>query len=353
MTKPAETISNIPQAARKQIKEANRLIAELNAKPGETPNLTAASRPGFERAAPSATAQPSTAPAEPGPESKPVPPAEDPVKALEHKYSVLAGKYNAETARLMGRAEQLAADNAVLLARLQQQPAAPAAPARAEDRFDLSAVSAKEREEYGEELVTLMARIAKANSSAEVERLSRELASMKSAVQQTSQIGAETRMEKVWTQLDAKIPNWRMINNSQQFVDWLQNIDIMSGKPRQAGLTEAFEAGDGPRVVGIFSRFVQEDSSSRPTELEAAPAAHVDRSTLVAPSAGRGGSQEAPNGSSGRIWSEQEINDFYSRVQRGRISAEEKKATEAEIMAAVTAGRVQPTRDERHLANSR
>lgn len=349
MTKPADPIaSNVPSAARKQIKEANRLIAELNAKPGEAvPNLTAASRPGFERAPPSATATPST---EPGPDSRPVV-TEDPVRVLEHKYSVLAGKYNAETARLMGRAEQLAADNAVLLARLQAQPSAPAAP-RAEERFDLSTVTAKEREEFGEELVTMMARIAKANSSAEVDRLSRELASMKSAVQQTSQIGAETRMEKVWQQLDAKIANWRMINNSQQFVDWLQNIDIMSGRPRQEGLTQAFEAGDGSRVVGIFSRYVQEDSSSRPTPETPAPAL-VDQGTLVAPSAGRGGSQEAPNGSSGRIWSEQEINDFYSRVQRGRISPEEKKATEAEIMAAVTAGRVQPLRDERHLANSR
>lgn len=350
MTTPVTPPSNVPAAARKQIKEANRLIAELNAKPGEVPNLTAASRPGFVPAS-AAAPQPAAAapPSEPTAAARPVT-EEDPVKALEHKYSVLAGKYNAETARLMAAAESVRLENQSLLARLQQQPAAPAA-TRAEDRFDLSMVTAKEREEFGEELVQMMARIAKANSGAEVDRLSRELANMKGQVQQTQQIGAETRMEKVWTQLDAKIPTWRLINNSQQFVDWLENIDIMSGRPRQEGLTQAFEAGDGPRVVGIFTRFVQEDSSSRPTPEVPAPAA-VDKGTLVAPSAGRGGSQEAPNGSSGKIWSEQEINDFYSRVQRGRISPEEKKSLEAEIMAAVTTGRVRPTHDTRYLANS-
>lgn len=352
MTAPTAQPSNIPLAARKQIKEANRLIQELNAKPGEVvPNLTAASRPGFVAAPPSATAPPSTAPVAAAPSAAAVPVVEDPLKIAEHKYSVLAGKYNSEIARVTGRAEQLAADNAVLLSRLQAQPAPPA-PARVEDRFDLTVVTPKEREEFGEELVQMMARIAKANSGAEVDRLSREIASMRGQVQQTQQIGVESRREKIWAQLDAKIPDWRVINNSQQFVDWLQNIDIMSGRPRQEGLSQAFEAGDGSRVVGIFSRFVQEDSSSRPTP-DAPAAALVDQGTLVAPAAGRGGSQEAPNGSSGKIWSEQEINDFYSRVQRGRIGSEEKKALEAEIMAAVTSGRVVPTRNDSHLANSR
>jgi hypothetical protein len=198
-----------------------------------------------------------------------------------------------------------------------------------------------------------MARIAKANSGAEVKALQAEVIRLKGSVQQTVQIGSETRMEKVWNQLDAWRADWRIINNSQQFLDWLGNLDIMSGRPRQEGLTAAFESGDGLRVVGIFKRFVEEDSSFRPTAPPAAPQAQVDQATLVAPSAPRGSGGEAPNGSSGKIWSEQEINDFYSRIQRGRISPEEKASTEAEIMAAVASGRVRPTRDDRHLANSR
>lgn len=342
-----EIPSNVPMAARKQIKAANQLIAELNAPPGSaTPNLTAATRPGFMPASPAATA-PAAAPA---PTAAPVtaPPVEDPVKALEHKFNVLAGKYNAETSRLMGQVEALREENQ----RIRTAPA-PAAATRPEEQFDLSNVTAKEREEFGEELVQLMARIAKANSGQEVRVLQAEVNRLKGSVQQTVQIGSETRMEKVWNMLDAWRADWRVINNSQQFVDWLQNIDIMSGRPRQEGLTAAFESGDGTRVTGIFKRFVEEDSSFRPTAPTTPPAAQVDQATLVAPSAPRGGSGEAPNGSGGKIWSESEINDFYSRVQRGRITPEEKISTEKEIMAAVAGGRVRPDRDERHLANSR
>lgn len=352
MTKPVapEIPSNLPMAARKQVKAANQLIAELNAPPGAaTPNLTAATRPGFVPAS-----DPAAPPATPAPTAAPVvaPPAEDPVKALEHKFNVLAGKYNAETSRMMGTIEQLRADNERLL-QVARTGATPAAAPRPEDQFDLSSVTPKEREEFGEELVQLMARIAKANSSTEVRTLQAEINRLKGSVQSTVAIGAETRMEKVWNQLDAWNADWRVINNSQQFVDWLGNIDIMSGRPRQEGLTAAFETGNGSRVVSIFKRFVEEDSSFRPTAPVVPPTGQVDQATLVAPSAPRGDGGGAPNGSSGKIWSEQEIDDFYSRVQRGRITPEEKLSTEKDIMAAVAAGRVVPRRDERHLANSR
>jgi hypothetical protein len=353
MTKSAEIPSNIPQAARKQIKAANQLIAELNAKPGDaTPNLTALARPGFVPG--SAAPAPAEPPAAPAPTARPVAPnpPEDPVKVVEHKYNVLQGKYNAEMARMAGMIETMRADNERLLQLARQAPA-PAPQGRPEDQFDLTSVTAKEREEFGEELVQLMARIAKANSGAEVRALQAEVNRLKGSVQTTVAIGAETRMEKVWQQLDAWNTDWRVINNSQQFVDWLQNIDIMSGRPRQEGLTAAFDSGNGTRVVGIFKRFVEEDSSFKPTAAPTPPQAPVDQATLVAPSAPRGDGGGAPNGSSGKIWSEQEIDDFYSRVQRGRITPEEKASLEKEIMAAVSTGRVVPRRDERHLANSR
>lgn len=331
MTKP--TISpNVPAGARKQVLAANRLIAELNTPPGPAPVAPVAAAP----------------PAAPAPTAAPVV-EEDPAKKLEHKYNVLAGKYNSETSRLMGQVEALREENQ----RLRVAPAPAVAPARAEDQFNLSTVTAKEREEFGEELVQLMARIAKANSGAEVAALQAQVARLTGSVQTTVQIGAETRMEKVWNMLDSWNADWRLVNNSQQFVDWLGNIDIMSGRPRQEGLTQAFESGDGTRVLGIFKRFVEEDSASRSTASPPAAPAAIDQSTLIAPDKSRGSGEGAPNGSSGKIWSEQEISDFYSRVQRGRITPEEKASTEAEIMAAVTTGRVRPTRDDRFIANSR
>lgn len=317
--------AHVPMAARKHIKEGERLFKEAN-----TP---AAAAP----AAPAPTAQPVVA------TPAPAAPQEDPVKLIEHKYNVLAGKYNAETNRLMGQVQ-------ALQTQLNERAAAPpAAPARAEDRFDTSMVTPKEREEYGAELVDMMARIAKANSAGEVATLKQELNQMRGQVQQTAKAAAGGAMERIWSQLDASISNWRTLNISQQFVDWLQVLDVMSGQSRQTGLTQAFESGDGPRVVGIFKRFVEEDSQARSTP--AAPAPQLDQGTLIAPGSPRGSGGEAPNGTNKRMFSEQEIDDFYSRVQRGRIGADEKKALEAELQEAVRDGRVIPRHDTRHLSN--
>lgn len=351
---PTEIPSNLPASARKQIKNANQLIAELNAPPGTaTPSLDRQVRPGFVPAS-VAAANAAAPPATPAATAQPVvvPPADDPLKAAEHKFNVLAGKYNAETGRMMGMIEQLRADNERLLQVSRTAPT-PAAPVRREEQFDLSAVTPKEREEFGEELVQLMARIAKANSGSEVRSLQEEVNRLKGSVQTTVQIGHATLRDKVYNQLDTWRADWRTINSSQQFVDWLANLDIMSGRPRQEGLMQAFESGDGPRVVGIFKRFMEEDTSFRSTAAPTPPQAQIDPATLIAPNSPRGSGEGAPNGSSGKIWSEQEIDDFYSRVQRGRITPEEKASTEKEIMAAVTAGRVVPRRDDRHIANSR
>jgi TolA-binding protein len=357
MPQPAAN-SNLPAAARRQVKEANRLIAELNARPGEVPQNTNV-QVGGRRAEwiPGSTAPPAApapAAAAPGPNAQPVvaPPAVDPLVAAEHKFNVLAGKYNAETSRLGGAVQALQAENAALLARVAAPAAAPA-PARAEDQFDTSMVSAKERTEYGEELIQMMARIAKANGGAETKRLQDELNAMRGTVQQTQQIGTRALQERVWQQLDNQVPEWRTINVSQQFVDWLEIPDIMSGVARKHGLTQAFGVGDGTRVAGIFKRFIEEDSRARSTAPAPAHQAQVDPATLIAPGSPRGTGGEAPNSASGEIWTEQQIDDFYSRVQRKRIKPEEAAAIEAQILAAVRDGRVIPRRDDRFLANAR
>lgn len=355
---PEKISSNVPAGARRQVKEANRLIAELNARPGEAPRGTQVQVDGrraeWVPGQPAAPAAPAQAAAAPGPNAQPVvaAPAVDPVQALEHKFNVLAGKYNAETSRLSGAVQALQQENAALLARVGTQPAAPAAP-RPEDQFDTSMVSAKERTEYGEELIQMMARIAKSNSSAEVKRLETELQRMQGAVRQTQQIGAATLSERVYQHLKAEVPNWETVNVSQQFLDWLEIPDIMSGVARKNGLTQAFGTGDSTRVVGIFKRFLQEDSQARSTAAPPPNQAQVDPATLIAPGSPRGTGGEAPNSASGEIWTEQQIDDFYSRVQRQRIDPDEAKAIEARIMAAVRDGRVVPRRDDRFLANAR
>ncbi|MFI5397598.1 MAG: hypothetical protein ACHQ9S_18835 [Candidatus Binatia bacterium] len=357
---PAPTInSNVPRAARKQVAEANRLVAELNARPGEAPRD--AQFQGQPRRAEWVAGTPQGQPPAGGPSPTPGPnaapvvaaPALDPLAVAEQRYNSLAGKYNAEISRAVGTIEALRAENQALLTRVGAPAPAVASPTAAPS-VDLSMVSPKEREEYGEELVQMMARIAKANGGSEVARLQAEINQLKGGVQQAQQTAARTLRERVWGQLRNEVPNWETINNAQQFLDWLEIPDIMSGVARRFGLTQAFETGDGTRVVGIFKRFIEEDSRARVTADPNPPRqAAVDPATLLAPGAPRGTGGEAPNSASGKIWSEQEIDDFYSRARRKKINPEEQRATEEEIMAAVRDGRVVPRRDDRFLANAR
>ena len=53
-------------------------------------------------------------------------------------------------------------------------------------------------------------------------------------------------------------PNWREINRNPRWLQWLQEIDSLSGRTRQQLLNDATAAGDAPRVIAFFRGFQQE-----------------------------------------------------------------------------------------------
>ena len=347
MTDRRKISQNVPNALRKQIRESDRILEQMHTPAAPAPTLQPVP-PTFEvqpfdpnTPAPAAPAAPEPHP--PGPDARPTPTADDP----EQRYRVLQGKYDKETSRLMGAAQALQEENNRLLRRLEEArtPPAPTPPnVPRETQFDLTAVSQKEREEYGDELIQLMAKISKANGGAEVERLTRELNQLKGQIQQTSTVMAQTSQERIYAALAQWNPNWSVVNNSQEFLDWLADVDIISGQARNNGLQSAFKAGDAHRVVGIFKAFVEEDARNRGNTAPTPPP--VDKNSLLAPGQPRGQTPPAPNGTGKRNWTEQEVEDFYSRVQRKRISEEERTATQKEINLALAEGRIIPRRRE-------
>lgn len=343
MTDRRKLSPNIPQAMRKQIRESDRIIADMHAQPA-APTLQPVTQ--FE-VQPFDPNQPPPAQPAPDPSPQAQAPAAPAEPDVEQRYRVLQGKYDKETSRLMGAAQALQEENNRLLRRLEearQAPAAPPANVPRETQFDLTAVSQKEREEYGDELITLMAKISKANGGAEIERLTRELNQLKGQMQQTSSAVGQSLLEKVYVELDRWNPNWTVVNNSQEFLDWLGQADIISGQVRNNGLQNAFKAGDAHRVVGIFKAFVEEDARNRGNPAPTPPP--VDKNSLLAPGQPRGQTPPAPNGTGKKQFTEQEVEDFYSRVQRKRISEEERVATQKEINLALQEGRIIPRRRE-------
>ena len=316
--------------------------ADAAAVPGVvTPQAPTAADP----AAPAATTA-----ADPAAGAAPVTGEPNPYK---QRYEVLRGKYNAEISSRDAyiRQQQQAIEN---LSRQYAAAAPPQSiPARAatlEERAAPYGWTRKDIEDFGPELVERMLATAEGAARAAMQPFAQQI---QSVGQQISQTVARTQMQTrqaVYDALEEKIgADWILINDSPEFLDWVAQPDLFSGEPRQAGLMKAFESGDAARVVNVFKAFQEEDARARATA-ERSPT--IDPATLLSPGQPRNDGSAAPAGTAERIWSEDEIGDFYARVQRGRVKPEERKQIEAQIMAAVGSGRVRPSRQTHHLLNN-
>ena len=360
---PLPPQNNLPPAIRRQVSEANALIAELNAKPGEIPAGTEVQvMPGNERpgtdptgqtqrwqpASPTATAQPQNAPAaQAAPPPPPDPAAAEVNSQWEQRYRSLQGKYNTEITTLRSILETQQRTMDKLVEQRQSAVAPQPEPQQSPEEYLRSlGITDKEMEDYGESL-HIMAKLAQNMIKPTAAKLERELAKTREAAGTVAKAQMKTGQEALLAALSARVPDWARINEDENFLAWLDSVDLFSGASRRQSLMAAFENLDSARVIGIFERFVQEDSARRSTS-----GPSVNRETLIAPGVPRGGAAEAPGGAQGkRILSEREIADFYSRVRRRQVSPEQYAAFSAEIASATTEGRIRPDRRDHH-ANS-
>jgi hypothetical protein len=346
VTEPAAPASGVklPSAVKAQVDAANRLIADLNATPGSAPAAPAAPP------APSA-AQPGSAGSPPPPPAAaaaapPQPTAEERARVAEARYASLRGKYDAETAALRGQVEE----NSMLVRDLLSRSAVAAQPAQIpasqspEDFLKSLGATDAEIKDYGELLPTLV-RLSQNMYKPTLQKLETELAQLRSAAVQTQTATVEERKQRIWDELDDRVPAWRSINESDHFLDWLRIVDIFSGVTRHVALASAFKNLDRARVVAIFEAYERE----HPEMARAPGAPPVDPATLVAPEIRGAQPPAAPEGSgSKKVWSETEIRNFYTRVRKKLVSQKEYEQFQAEIAAATAEGRVRPDRPDHH-----
>lgn len=355
---PVPMSPNLPPAARRQVQAANALIAELNSKPGQVPAGTEVqvmpdqqqpgqNENGDRRWVPASVQNQPPAPA--APQYQPAAPAPAATVApdestYEQRYRSLQGKYNSEmsTLREIMAAQQQTMDKLIEQRQSSVAPA-PTAPQTPEDTLKALGATDKEIEDYGE-LLPIVARLANNMVRPTLEKLEAELAKTKAAAGTVATAQIKTGRDSMFATMDLRLPPWRQINEDENFLAWLDQVDIMSGISRRNSLSAAFNALDTTRVLGIFERFVQEDSVRRSTF-----APQVDPNTLIAPGVPRGGAAEAPGGANDRkIWTESEIKNFYTRVRKRQVSQEEYAKFSADIASATAEGRIRPDRRDHH-----
>lgn len=330
----------LPAGVRKQVERADQLIAQLGIAPPAEP-----------APAPAPPAEPAPAPPPPAPEPAvapapppPAPPAPAPAPVAEdweHKYRVLQGKYDAEVPELN---RQLRAVRAEVTTLRSDLAAARAAPPPAPKR-----VTQEEIDEFGPELLDVIARKAQEIYEPIVADLKQQVANLSTQQKTVVEKSFEEARAKLIDELGRRVPNYQEVNNSPLFIGWLDKDDPYSGEQRGLMLTRAYEANDTERVIRFFTGFLSEHAAVNPNPAPAPGSQQgspprVDLNGYIAP----GTSTTVPkiDGAQGekRIWRQGEIAAFYAAVNRGdfKKNPDQRARTEADIIAAGREGRVRP-----------
>ena len=256
----------------------------------------------------------------------------------EQRYKTLQGKYNAELPRLQGQVRDLE----TIIAQMQvvtkpdndeRKPEAPTA----------EIVTAEDVEDYGEDFINVVRRVAQQEYMPLVKKLEAENEQLRSNMGQVQSTVAQTARQRMISALTEQVPTWRDINVSDDFMIWLGEYDAYAGAKRHDLLLKAFEDNDETRTIAFFKGYQNEHAAVTSEQQPQARPAKVDLETLVSPGkASEAKSVRAQDGLAGKQWSEHEINLFYQKVTAGKYRGKEKEKAriEADIIKAAKEGRI-------------
>lgn len=263
-------------------------------------------------------------------------------ETYEKRYKTLQGMYNADTVRLRTENQQLnqrLTQMEQLFSTLSTTPA----PAYAADK---KLITDKDVEEYGDS-IEVMRRVseesltARDNKIAELEHMVRQMqVSVLPRVEQVAQKQALSSEQSFWAELSAKVPNWRDINADQNFLDWLMEVDPLTGVSRQTYLEDAQRSMDVYRVANFFNAW-QGNVGQQVAQPPRSAVSELDKQ--VAPGRSRNGS--GPATQQAKMYSREDISKFFDDVRKGtyRGKETERDRIERDIFAAQRENRIVAT----------
>lgn len=343
-------MSALPKSVQVQVDKANDLLDKINKREEEPKDEVTPPKDEVET------------PVQETPKEEP-PKQETPPQdsSFEHKYQVLQGKYNAEVPRLKRKLDAAVDENRDLKQRLTnvesmlasmqavQKPQTPEQP-------KLPDITDDERAQFGDDLIDLIERVSKRATLPEIEAhlkpLEGRVKQVDQSVASTSKSMAESQRRQVFADLEAAVPDWRTQNEDEAFLNWLDEVDPLSGEQRGTLLTKAMNQFDSERVIRFFKSFRSENAGevSQPAP-EAAPGkkpvgqepqAKLD--DFVAPGTPKTGTPSAPDESGKRVYTRADIHALYAEknefVKKGKPIPKRLKEMEEDIFKAQSEGRI-------------
>jgi len=291
------------------------------------------------------------APEAPPAETPPTPPAPAPTPEtdMEHKLRSTEGRL----AKAESERKTLAARLAALEAQRPAQPQPQRPQPQPQPAPPAKLVTPEEEEEYGSEFLSVVGKKAREELASEMFKIQRQLNELSAGVGTVQTAVVTDAREKMKSQLDEAMPEWRTINYDDKFLSWLALPDAFSGVIRHELLKSAYTSNQTARVLNFFKAFVAEEAAGSPpspgngtppapTNGSATPQpAKIPLESLAAP--GRASpAAPGPTPADKPVITRQQITQFYADVAAGKYRGREaeKLENDAEIILAANEGRI-------------
>ena len=315
------------------------IIAAENAAPKTTP-LAALGVSPTPSPDPEQTLNSAPPPAEPlAPQALAPEPPRPPVNdQAEQRFRTLQGILTNEINPLRQELKEALQQNKTLVASVEQL---------VEQRKAASSEAAvpdpKDMETFGADLVAMVRRQASSEIEAAVRTqltgFVKRLDNLEAGMQTTGKQLTVSAEQAFFDTLASRAPDWRIINADQRFLQWLGEVDLIYGMPRQAALDHASETRSVERTVAIFDAF--KASIAPPPSPTPPPPKPPAPQPLQDPA--RSGATPPPSGQTTEIISSDDVTAFYNDVARGKVYRgrdAERVALEQRIDQAIAEGRV-------------
>lgn len=264
----------------------------------------------------------------------------------EHRYHSMKGRYDRQVEATNNMSRRIS-DLEALIANMQK--AAVQQPQQPPSELSFKPIGQEERETFGEDFIDVAQRAAMEKMSPEVQRLQRELQRINQQLEQVTNVATQQTKMTVHQTLDNRVPNWRELNRSPEFIAWANLPDPFSGVTRITMLREAFANGDATRVVNFFQGFLKDEATTSPAQgaqpvNQSQQRQKVPLESFAAPGRARApaaSEQQTAPGEKETITHAQ-ITEFYRLVNQGyyRGNEAEKQDLERRIFEAQRDGRI-------------
>lgn len=339
----------VPPAVKAAADRAEALSAQAkqaredNARTGADQPLSVNANPSAAPVPPSGVTMASFDPSNPNPPRDvavaPTPQAPTPQtpEDWEHQFKSLKGRWDRDSEEKR-RLQQQVVDMQRLMAQIGPLPNAqegsgvrfsvqPPPPGRR--------VTQKEVDEYGQELMDVMGRRAAEVYEPLLAQLAGELQQVKRQVGGVQNAHVFDARVKMYDDLAKEVPNWDAINNSQQFAQWLDQIDPISRQPRRNFLNSAHNSNQTGQVVDIFRSFLSTLAPNGPANNGTIPGngaggytpastPQIDLMSLAAPGRAKTGQTSVPPEKP--IFNATDVSRFYHDKTQGKYAGREAEA---------------------------